>query len=133
MPTQDIHVEDRRQSEALVAPMQTETGARDDRQENLGQNDAKVGDYIANIGKTVGSRLAHAFDPMIEQYEKLFKEGARTPVLRLPSDYGMDYEDCYFPSADGIPLEAWYIPAVGSNKLLEPQSAIRNPQSAIRI
>ena len=47
----------------------------------------------------------------------MFKNGARTPVLRRPSDIGLDYEDVFFPSLDGIPLEAWFIPA-DSNKLL---------------
>lgn len=35
----------------------------------------------------------------------------RTPVLRNPEDHGMAYEDLFFPSADGVALEAWYIPA----------------------
>lgn len=89
-----------------------------DETKDLGQNDAKVANYIANVGANLADKVSHAFSPMIEQYAKLFKEGARTPVLRRPSDYGMEYEDCFFPSADGIPLEAWYIPARGSHKLL---------------
>lgn len=89
-----------------------------DEQVDLGQNDAKVTDYIANIGTNIASKVSNAFHPMIQQYATLFKEGARTPVLRRPSDYGMDYEDCFFPSADGVPLEAWFIPAPGSDKLL---------------
>ena len=35
----------------------------------------------------------------------------RSPVLKTPKDHGMDYEDLFFPSSDGVPLEAWYIPA----------------------
>ncbi len=42
---------------------------------------------------------------------------ARTPVLRRPSDIGLDFEEAFFPSLDGIPLEAWFIPA-DSDKLL---------------
>jgi hypothetical protein len=38
-------------------------------------------------------------------------------VLRRPSDVGLEYENTFFPSLDGIPLEAWFIPA-DSNKLL---------------
>jgi alpha-beta hydrolase superfamily lysophospholipase len=34
----------------------------------------------------------------------------RSPILRRPDEYGMDYEDVSFPSADGIALEGWYIP-----------------------
>lgn len=84
---------------------------------NLGQHDAKVTDYIANIGENLADKVSHATHQLTGQYAKLFKEGARTPVLRRPSDYGMAYEDCFFPSADGVPLEAWFIPAQ-SDKLL---------------
>ena len=41
----------------------------------------------------------------------------RAPVLRKPSDYGMEYEDVFFPSYDGVPLEGWFIP-VNSEKLI---------------
>ena len=47
----------------------------------------------------------------------MFAHGARTPVLKRPSDVGMDYEDVFFPSMDGTPLEAWFIPA-DSDRLL---------------
>jgi pimeloyl-ACP methyl ester carboxylesterase len=98
--------------------MNTRSDAMADSEENLGQHDAKPADYVSNIGANIARKVSHVIHPVIEQYAKLFKEGARTPVLRRPSDYGMQYEDCFFPSADGIPLEAWYIPAGESNKLL---------------
>ena len=41
----------------------------------------------------------------------------RTPILKTPADYGMEYEDIFFPSFDGVPLEAWFIPA-DSDKLI---------------
>lgn len=88
-----------------------------EKEENLGQHDVKVADYVGLIGENIADKVSHVLHPVIEQYAKLFKEGARTPVLRRPSDYGMDYEDCFFPSADGVPLEAWFIPA-SSQKLL---------------
>ncbi|GAB7046483.1 hypothetical protein [Catenuloplanes indicus] len=31
---------------------------------------------------------------------------------------GLDYQDVSYPSADGVPLEAWYIPRRGSSKLI---------------
>ncbi|KAI7679161.1 hypothetical protein KC319_g2924, partial [Hortaea werneckii] len=37
----------------------------------------------------------------IEPYAQLFKNGQRSPVLRNPSQYGMKYEDIFFPSLDG--------------------------------
>lgn len=43
----------------------------------------------------------------------------RTPVLRRPDEYGMDYEDVFFPAADGVNIEGWYIPAkTKSNKVV---------------
>ena len=37
----------------------------------------------------------------------------RTPVHKTPADHGMHtWEDVYFPSSDGTPLEGWYIPSV---------------------
>lgn len=42
----------------------------------------------------------------------------RTPVLKTPADYGMAYEDVFFQALDGVPLEAWFIPAEGSDKLI---------------
>jgi hypothetical protein len=42
----------------------------------------------------------------------------RSPVLRTPSDEGLDYEDVTFPSQDGVPLEAWFIPCAGSDHLV---------------
>ena len=41
----------------------------------------------------------------------LFAHSTRTPVLRRPDEYGMAYEDVYFPAMDGITLEGWFIPA----------------------
>ena len=35
----------------------------------------------------------------------------RAPILKTPADYGMAYEDTFFTSLDGVPLEAWFIPA----------------------
>ncbi|MEN3794755.1 alpha/beta hydrolase [Fulvimarina sp. MAC3] len=42
----------------------------------------------------------------------------RSPVLRTPADEGLDYEDVTFPSQDGVPLEAWFIPCAGSDRLV---------------
>ena len=41
----------------------------------------------------------------------------RSPIIKTPADYGMGYEDTFFPSLDGVPLEAWFIPA-SSTKLI---------------
>lgn len=45
----------------------------------------------------------------------------RSVLFKTPDDHGMtDWEDIYFPSDDGVPLEGWYIPAKGgeSDKLI---------------
>ena len=87
-------------------------------QKDLGQTDARVTDYLKNIGETVADAVSHKLlHPMIEQYAQLFRNGARTPVLRRPDDYGMEFEEVTFPASYGVPLEGWYIPA-DSNRLL---------------
>lgn len=41
----------------------------------------------------------------------------RTPVLRWPDQYGMEYEEIFFPALDGVTIEGWFIPA-NSDRLL---------------
>lgn len=61
-----------------------------------------------------------------ENYDKVKALAAivkplRSVLHKTPDDYGMTgWQDLYFPSDDGIPLEGWYIPAKGgeSNKLI---------------
>jgi uncharacterized protein len=84
---------------------------------DLGQNDDSFADKVGDVAEKVADSISHQLHPLIEQYANLFKTGARTPVLRRPDDYGMEYEDAFFPAADGVPLEAWFIPA-DSDKLL---------------
>ncbi len=43
----------------------------------------------------------------------------RSPILRRPDEYGMEYEDVSFQSEDGLVLEGWYMPAKqASNKVV---------------
>ncbi len=42
---------------------------------------------------------------------------ARTPILRTPDEYGMEYEEISFEAPDGITLKGWFIPA-DSKKLI---------------
>lgn len=85
--------------------------------DNIGQTDLKILDVASNAVEALVDTVTHKLNPVIESYAQLFKSGVRTPVLRRPDEYGMAYEDCYFPSDDGVPLEAWFIPA-DSDKLL---------------
>ena len=47
-----------------------------------------------------------------------FSQPQQSPVLHAPSEQNLDYEDVTFPSLDGVPLEGWFIPVAGSNKLI---------------
>src|SRR6201981_2033417 len=47
-----------------------------------------------------------------------FGQQLRSPVLHWPSEHGLDYEAVTFPALDGVPLEGWFIPADGSEKLI---------------
>ena len=47
-----------------------------------------------------------------------FAHPMRAPLLKTPADYGLEFEEVTFPSQDGVPLEAWFIPRPGSQKLI---------------
>jgi pimeloyl-ACP methyl ester carboxylesterase len=44
--------------------------------------------------------------------------GTRAPLLHTPADKGLAFSEFSFPSSDGVPLEAWFIPAEGSDRLI---------------
>ncbi|MGH7603857.1 MAG: alpha/beta hydrolase family protein [Gemmatimonadaceae bacterium] len=56
-------------------------------------------------------------DDFINGMADLMAHSTRTPILRWPNEYGMDYEEIFFPAMDGVTIEGWFIPAA-SNKLL---------------
>ncbi len=47
-----------------------------------------------------------------------FRQWPNAPILHRPDEAGLDYEDVFFPSEDGIPLEGWLIPCEGSNRII---------------
>ena len=53
----------------------------------------------------------HESRTFIATLAELMSHSSRTPILRRPDEYGMQYEDVFFPSLDGVPLEGWFIPA----------------------
>jgi pimeloyl-ACP methyl ester carboxylesterase len=55
---------------------------------------------------------------LLDQFADGFSRQSRSPVLHSPAEQGLDYEDVTFPSRDGVPLEGWFIPAPGSDKLV---------------
>lgn len=83
-----------------------------------GEKDATLSSTLGNAAEAVGASVSHKFHPVVEQYAQLFTHGARVPILRYPDEYGMAYEEIYFPSLDGIVLEGWFIPAQSDRLLI---------------
>src|SRR6478609_8327935 len=54
----------------------------------------------------------------LQRFADGFSSPPRSPVLHSPSEHGLEYEDITFLAHDGVPLEAWFIPAPGSSKLI---------------
>ncbi len=48
---------------------------------------------------------------VMKRIAKMIAVSQRSPILRRPDEYGMDYEDVSFQALDGITLEGWYMPA----------------------
>jgi hypothetical protein len=57
-------------------------------------------------------------DRVLNQMADSFGQQLRSPILHSPSEENLDYQDVTFPSLDGVPLEGWFIPAPGSNKII---------------
>jgi pimeloyl-ACP methyl ester carboxylesterase len=47
----------------------------------------------------------------IDAMAEMMSHSSRSPILRRPDEYGLAYEDVFFPSMDGVPLEGWFMPA----------------------
>ncbi|MDA8446455.1 alpha/beta hydrolase family protein [Paracidovorax valerianellae] len=56
-------------------------------------------------------------EAFIDGLADLMAHSTRTPILRWPDQYGMEYEEIFFPALDGITIEGWFIPA-DSDRLL---------------
>jgi uncharacterized protein len=56
-------------------------------------------------------------EQFINRLADVMAHSARTPILRWPTEYGLAYEDVFFPAMDGVTLEGWFIPA-DSDRLL---------------
>ncbi len=57
-------------------------------------------------------------DRFLQQFADGFGQQLRSPIMHSPSEVRLDYEDVTFPSSDGTPLQAWFIPAPNSDKLI---------------
>ena len=69
--------------------------------------------------------LAHApaltddqIDRILDATADSFVRQLRSPILHAPSEQNLVYEEVTFPALDGVPLEGWFIPADGSEKLI---------------
>lgn len=57
-------------------------------------------------------------DEALRRFVDGFSSPPRSPVLHWPSEHDLEYEDVTFLAHDGVPIEAWFIPAPGSRKLI---------------
>jgi pimeloyl-ACP methyl ester carboxylesterase len=54
----------------------------------------------------------------IDGMADLMAHSTRTPILRWPDEYGMDYEEIFFPALDGVTIEGWFIPGKSDRLLI---------------
>lgn len=59
-------------------------------------------------------------DTLLDRIARGFatRDRERAPILHTPAQAGLEYEDVFFPSMDGVPLEGWFVPADDSAKLV---------------
>src|SRR5712671_5358955 len=57
-------------------------------------------------------------DGILDATADAFVHQLRSPIMHTPSEQSLAYEEVTFPSLDGVPLEGWFIPADGSEKLI---------------
>lgn len=55
---------------------------------------------------------------MMNALLQVMGQESRTPILRRPSDYDMEYEDVFFAAMDGIVIEGWFIPGTSDNVII---------------
>lgn len=57
-------------------------------------------------------------DQILEKIAEGFRAWPNAPILHWPDEYGLEYEDVFFPSEDGVPLQGWFIPNHKSDKII---------------
>lgn len=74
---------------------------------------------MAEVTTNAAPRLSEEqINDALQRFANKFDQPQRSPVLHSPSEQNLDYEDITFPAHDGVPLEGWFIPAAGSNRLI---------------
>lgn len=69
---------------------------------------------MTNVPETIDAEANAILDAIAQG----LAYSSRSPVLRTPADVGLEFEEISYPSSDGTPLEAWFIPCEGSDKLI---------------
>jgi hypothetical protein len=57
-------------------------------------------------------------DKTLRELAEGFRTWPNAPLLHWPEEQGLAYEDVFFPSEDGVPLEGWFIPRAGSDRIV---------------
>ena len=75
----------------------------------------------ALAAETPSTRNAIVTDPKSAEFingmADMMAHSTRTPILHWPQEYGLAFEEIYFPALDGVTIEGWFIPAA-SDKLI---------------
>jgi hypothetical protein len=65
-----------------------------------------------------GRSAAPDEEEILRQMADSFGRQLRSPIMHTPAEAGLDYEDITFQAIDGVPIEGWFIPARGSDRLI---------------
>src|SRR5215213_1118016 len=65
-----------------------------------------------------GSLAPDQINKTLEKIAEGFRTWPNAPILHWPDEQGLEYENVFFPSADGVPLQGWFIPNHQSNKII---------------
>ncbi|KAF4458262.1 gibberellin biosynthesis-related [Fusarium albosuccineum] len=55
---------------------------------------------------------------VLEGIADTYRHWPEAPLYHWPEEEGLEYESVTFPSEDGVPLEGWFFPCKGSDKVL---------------
>jgi uncharacterized protein len=77
--------------------------------------DAQTTAKSPTTGATMTDAKSEAF---INGMADLMAHSTRSPILRWPNEYGMDYEEIFFPALDGVTIEGWFIPGKSDRLLI---------------
>ncbi len=69
-------------------------------------------------GYRIPALTGEQIDQILQAMADSFGQQLRSPILHSPAEQDLDYQNVTFPALDGVPLEGWYIPAAGSDKLI---------------